>query len=185
MRRIFFALEVSEEGRATLRDTVAALEGHPTAQRLRLRFGPPESFHNTLKFVGNVPSETVDALLADARRLPLPAAELASEWAGLDAFPAPKRARVLVARATDPSSEVRELAAAFEEMCAEHGIARETRPYALHVTLARMRFPSNVSDLCEATSLVGPFTLGPVVLYESHLSPQGSRYEPLWKSGPA
>jgi RNA 2',3'-cyclic 3'-phosphodiesterase len=182
MRRIFFALEVSDEGRRTLRDTVTQLEAHPTTERLRLRMSPAESLHNTLKFVGNVPSETVDALLADARQLPLPAPWLPSEWSGLDAFPSPARARVLVARATDPTGEVQELAAAFEEMCAAHGIARETRPYALHVTLARMRFPSQVRDLCEDISLAGTFKLGPIVLYESHLSPHGSTYEPLWKS---
>jgi 2'-5' RNA ligase len=182
MRRIFFALEVSEAGRAALRDAVSHVEAHPTAQRLRLRMSPPQSFHNTLKFVGNVPSETVDALLADARRLPLPGPSLPSEWLGLDAFPSPERARVLVARATDPSGEVRELAASFEEMCAAHGIEVERRPYQLHVTIARMRFPSRVRDLCEAVPLSGVFTLGPIVLYESHLSPQGSTYEPLWKS---
>ena len=113
----------------------------------------------------------------------VPGTRLPSEWTGLDAFPSPDRARVLVARATDPTGEVRELAAAFEDMCAAHGIARETRPYALHVTLARMRFPSRVRDLCESASLTGELTLGPIVLYESHLSPHGSTYEPLWKSG--
>ncbi len=181
MRRIFFALDVSMAGRRALQEAMLRVAAHPVAERLRLHFTAVESLHNTLKFVGNVPTETVNALVADAKRLPLPALELPSEWAGLDAFPSPDRARVLVARAADPSGEITELAAAFEEMCSAHGVAREARPYTLHVTLARLRVPSNVRALCDEP-LHGAFTMGPVVLYESLLSPNGSSYAPLWKS---
>lgn len=182
MRRVFFALEVTPRNREALAEVGGALRAHPAAARVRLRFTHHEDFHATLKFVGNAADEVVDALLERMKALGMPELPLASSWAGLTAFPSEGHARVLVARATDPNGEVEALARVFEDTCAECGIPRETRPYRPHVTLARLRYPQRVQELCKIP-LSGECSLGPVVLYESHLSPAGSRYLPLWKSG--
>jgi 2'-5' RNA ligase len=181
MRRIFFALELAPSDRAALLEVVETVRGSEAAARMRPRFTHEEDYHATLKFVGNVPDELVDSLIEDAKGLTLPQLPLPSSWEGLTAFPTEARARVLVASAGDPTGEVEKLSQVFEDMCGKHGIRRETRPYHPHITIARLRFPQVVHELCK-TSLTGECSLGPVVLYETLMSPTGNRYVQIWKS---
>jgi 2'-5' RNA ligase len=59
----------------------------------------------------------------------------------------------------------------------------EKRGFSAHLTVARFNPPipmrEHAEDL-EATDVAAnPFRVGELVLYRSHLSPRGARYEPL------
>ena len=134
----------------------------------------------TLKFLGQV----------DAGRLPAigEALGVASRWPrfelavrGLGAFPSATRPRVVWA-GLDPAGALGALAAQLDGALAELGFPRESRPFAAHVTLGRVREPRRQPALAEALARAGDFGRLPVTavsLMQSELQATGARYQPL------
>src|SRR5581483_9189039 len=96
----------------------------------------------------------------------------------LGVFPNPRSARVLwVGIETGP--ELEQLATAVDQQMNSLGFEREKRAFSPHVTLARFNQrpggnPGSV--LASAQPGFGTMTANEFHLYESKLSPQGSRY---------
>ena len=142
----------------------------------------PSNLHVTLKFLGQVEPERVVAL-GDALRAAV-AAERACEVAvrGLGAFPSPSRPRVLWAGLDDPTRTLGRLAERVDACCAELGFPRESRAFAAHVTLGRVREPRRQPALAPALARgadFGALRVDRVSLMRSELSPRGARYSEL------
>jgi 2'-5' RNA ligase len=101
---------------------------------------------------------------------------------GLGVFPGPSRARVLWAGLRDPDGGLTALASALDEALARE-FAPEKRRFTPHLTVARFDPPVTMGDDIEelrATRIEAPpVRVGSLVLYRSHLSPRGARYEAL------
>ena len=141
-----------------------------------------DNVHLTLKFLGNVETARlpgVEHALA-AAAAGQPAFDLAVH--GLGAFPASTRARVLWAGVTAGGREAVDLAAGVDDALAALGFPRETRPFAAHVTLGRVRAPRANPRLAAALDAPEPFGrqhVARVCLMRSELSPRGARYTEL------
>jgi 2'-5' RNA ligase len=142
----------------------------------------PSNLHVTLKFLGQVEPERVTAL-GDALR-----AAVSTERAfgvtvrGLGAFPSPARPRVLWAGLDDPAHALARLAERVDAGCSELGFARESRAFAAHVTLGRVREPRRQPALGSALARgadFGALRVDRVSLMRSELSPRGARYSEL------
>jgi len=133
--------------------------------------------HITLKFLGPTPAERLTEVEACCGAVAAggEACELRIE--GLGAFPRPARATVLWAGVTDPAGMLGRLAAGLDGAFAPMGYPAEKRPFAAHVTLARLRGPARL-ELPDLEPLE-PFVLRRIGLYRSHLSSGGARYERL------
>jgi 2'-5' RNA ligase len=72
------------------------------------------------------------------------------------------------------------LATRVEAACLAAGLEGEKRPFQPHLTLARARarIGAALPELPAAPKL-RPWRADELVLYQSHLSPKGSVYEPL------
>ena len=103
------------------------------------RFTAPEKIHLTLKFLGEVPEET----LVRTRDSLGPACEgrepFEVETSGFGVFPSERRARILWAGVGEGSGQLRDLARDAESTLATVGFEREVRPYLPHLTLGRVR----------------------------------------------
>ena len=146
----------------------------------------PPSWHLTLKFLGEVPQETLDAFLeAFATRVSERApGELAAS--GPLVLPPRGPARVLAVAFSETAGleEIRRLAADAESAGRIAGAQREDRPFRPHVTLARVRPPWGPREVASYEREVGSwkFPAWPVrgcVLYSSRLSPDGAVHTPL------
>ncbi len=177
MARVFFAVSLPDEARRTIDRATEALR--TLAPRRKLRFTHPDGFHVTLKFLGELDDEALAEVTEGAQIVSRPTAPLPSEWTALTAFPNPRRARVLVAGLTDPDRRLAGLAEELDALAEAVGVPREQRPFRPHVTLARLKPPDDVADLCSAVPLAGSFSTTELVLYESVRGPQGMRYEAL------
>jgi RNA 2',3'-cyclic 3'-phosphodiesterase len=139
------------------------------------------NLHVTLKFLGQV-DETRLPALADGLGAALadrPAFELGVR--GLGAFPSATRPRVLWA-GLDDGGALAAVAERVERCCADLGVPRETRPFAGHVTLGRVREPRRQPALGEALARPADFgrlRVERVSLMRSELSPRGARYSEL------
>ena len=181
MPRLFVAVPVPPH--AGLEDVQRALgprERGVKAVRL-------DQAHVTLKFLGHVPDERVDAvrLAAGAALAGIPAHEGAV--AGVGAFPSARSARVVWAGIHE--TRLTDLAAAMDDAFEPLGFERERRAFRAHLTLARLDPPRDVTRVLEPfrERAFGPVPVREVVLFRSVLSPKGAEYTPLqvWPLGGA
>jgi 2'-5' RNA ligase len=182
--RLFVALEPTE----TVRRRIAAIESdlQKAAGRAadEVRWVPAENVHLTLQFLGAVPEERVAAVAATVRAAAAGSRPLALEVKGAGGFPNARRPRVVWAGVAGDVPGVAALVQDLGKRLARLGFPPEERPYSPHLTLGRARDGKGAPGLGGALAKVGgdqgvPWRAAEVVLFESHLSPRGPRYEPV------
>ena len=139
------------------------------------------NLHVTLKFLGQIEETRVgavaEALASVAARTPA----FALDVRGLGAFPTPSRPRTLWV-GLEPAAPLTALAREVDSALAALGFARESRSFAAHVTLGRVREsrrnPALAAALARATHC-GRLTVSRVSLMRSELHPHGARYTEL------
>jgi len=176
--RLFAAVDLPPLQRAAIERAIA-----PWHERLpKGRWVRPENWHVTLKFLGRTYPRLVAWVHDRCREAASAIRPFRLELDGLGVFPRPSSARVLWVGLEDRDEGLRALAGALEERLGEE-FPTEKRPFSAHLTVARFQPPAPMrdaaDDLAAARVDAPPFTVGELVLYRSHLSPRGARYEPL------
>jgi 2'-5' RNA ligase len=144
----------------------------------------PDNLHVTLKFLGHVEPARLERVGHALAGVASQHAAFDLEVRGLGAFPTPTRARVIWAGLVGGTPALGALAASVEKVLAESGFAPEGRPFAAHLTLARVREPRRDERLAAALAAgaargFGRFRVEHLILMRSDLSPKGARYTPL------
>lgn len=180
MVRAFVGISFPEE----LLDALEEISGRLKGLQLDGRFARRESLHLTLKFLGSIPEEAVEAardLLRHSVRA-LPVFEV--EVRGLGVFPHLAQPRV-VWIGVRAGEELAELQRRIEEAFEGRGFPKENRPYHPHLTLVRLKSQKNLRGLVEylqghgIREEAGRATVTAVHLYQSILHPQGAEYRKL------
>ena len=183
--RLFVALDVPEESRERLRGVIAQLKPEcPHARWVR-----PEGIHITLKFIGDVAPEKLDAIVGalalvygDGGSGAMQPVEI--RFRGIGFFPNERRPRVLwcgVAASPYLAQIARDIERALEPL----GIESESRAYTPHLTLARSQQPQDFERLARASAGdlaqrdLGTARETAFHLFESFLKPTGAEYKRL------
>jgi 2'-5' RNA ligase len=175
--RLFIAVDLPNDVRTVLARGLGALKrDQPSARWVR-----PEAVHVTLKFLGERPDELVEAL---DRAVPSALADLSPvevRLGGGGFFPHERRPRVAWVGGDAPGMDA--WARAVEECAADLGVERETRPFSLHLTLARLEHPWGAKTVEHFLTQVGKwrfpeFVAKEMVLFQSELTPAGAVYTP-------
>jgi len=188
--RLFVGLDIEEAVRERLVRFIEGVRGFaPDARWMK-----PESLHVTLKFIGEQP-ETFLPLAIDALGKLKPAAP-EIQFRGFGFFPTAISARVFwVGMRAGP--ELAALAKAVDNAAAVLGVPKEDRAFSPHLTLARspggsgsprrqrgdvpnrvfQRLQEKLAALSEPE--FGTMTAREFFLYQSQLSPKGSKYTKL------
>jgi 2'-5' RNA ligase len=175
--RLFIAFDVPLEQRRHIQDAAEPLRPLlPGA-----RWTPVESQHVTLKFIGWVEGSSFDTVVDVTRAVASNHAAAEMTLVGLGAFPSAKRVRVLWVGIDDPSGLGAGLAEDLSTGLEPLGVEREDRRFTPHLTLARLRSPRRLDEgaLDVDVGELPPFSVDEVVVYRSHLSPKGARYEAM------
>ena len=173
-QRLFLALDLPAETRESF---VAwqhdAFSGHSRS----IRLVPPEALHVTLVFLGHRAEDPIGVVAETAfRRVPRVAPDL--ESLGVRPVP-PRRTRLWAIDLADHGGRAAAVQAAMEEALVERGLYEpEKRPFWPHITVARLRSGARAPKV-EVPAPAARFTADRAVLYRSHLSPKGARYEAL------
>lgn len=173
--RLFLGVPLAAEARAAL----SAQIGELLPPELPVRPVPPANWHLTLRFLG----ATAPELLADLR-VELSSAELGNAFpitfGGLGTFPRASRARALWIGISAGLEPLQQLAGAVERCARSAGFEPDERPFSPHLTLARLREPTDLSQLV-ATAIPPTVsqTVAEIVLFRSHLGAGPPRYEPV------
>jgi 2'-5' RNA ligase len=188
--RLFIALDIDDAIRTRLSRFVEGVTGFaPDA-----RWVKPESLHVTLKFIGEQSDSAVDQIKETLSQVESSRSEIHFRSYGF--FPTAKSARVFwIGMEADP--QLATLAAIIDDKMASLGIPNEDRPFSPHLTLARAGSGSgsprrNKTDrpnrvfhhLQEKLDPLpapefGTMMARAFLLYQSQLSPKGSKYTKL------
>ncbi len=148
-----------------------------------LRFTDPHQSHVTLKFLGDVPTsrvpavvEGIDSAITTAHVDPFDATV-----AGLGVFPEIEYIRVLWVGFSTGGEQLTHLARAVETALTDRGFEEADHEFTPHVTFARMAHAGG-KDLVqrlvtEEQPELGTFTVEEVCLTESTLGDTGPEYE--------
>jgi RNA 2',3'-cyclic 3'-phosphodiesterase len=144
----------------------------------------PENLHLTLKFLGDTPREQIDEIkkAIQLATVNVPAHEI--ELIGLGAFPNAARPSVVWV-GIRPADHLKQIAADLDRLLEPLGFVAEARGFHPHLTLARVKGPaSGLGELILEGRDVpfGKTTVAGVELYQSELTPTGSRYTSLAKA---
>jgi 2'-5' RNA ligase len=190
--RIFVGIDLEHEVRARISRFLEGIRGFaPEA-----RWVQAESLHVTLKFIGEQKPEQVDAIAERLRRVESGALEIRFEGYGF--FPTAKSPRVFWI-GINAGPQLAKLAENIDVVVAELGVPREDRAYSPHLTLARSGGgrksgspkwrkgdgPNDTFAVLQkrlaAMSAIefGTITAREFILYQSQLSPAGSKYTKL------
>jgi 2'-5' RNA ligase len=188
--RIFIALDIDDGIRQRIQTFSEGVRGFaPDAGWVRT-----ESLHVTLKFIGEKPPETVDAIKKALGSVQSSRFEIV--FRGYGFFPSPKAPRVFWV-GIQAGSQLAELAAMIDTTAHALGIPREDHAYSPHLTLARRRGGSGSpgwrkGDVPNSgflrlqeklgalpTPEFGTMTAREFFLYESQLARNGARYTKL------
>ncbi len=175
--RLFVALNLPEEERERIFVAAAPLRD----AGLPVRWLGPDTFHLTLKFLGEVRAEAVDQIHDVIDSVTRETARFDMKLRGFGAFPTIRRPKV-VWLGVDPSPALRCLKQDLEWALASRGFERETRAFHPHVTLGRADGTHGAGAFRGLDELVAglDFETGvnveAVHLMRSHLSRSGARY---------
>lgn len=179
--RVFYAIELPAEVRARAAELIARLR--LAVPEVRASWERVEKLHLTLKFIGEIARERVEALKGAANRAALDSRSFPLALSGAGAFPPRGIPRVLWLGIEDFAGALISLHSRLEEECAAAGFAREERPFHPHLTLARIRAPQGARKLAERHQQTAfariEFPVEDLVLLQSELGPGGSRYTEL------
>jgi 2'-5' RNA ligase len=185
--RIFIALDIDDAIRQRVQRFMEGVSGFaPDARWVR-----PESLHVTLKFVGERSNESVEEIKRILSSIRAESIEIS--FRGYGFFPTAKAVRVFWV-GIESGPKLPSLVKAVDDATFALGIPKEDHPYTPHLTLARgggrSGAPSHrkedapnknfqrVQEKLAAlpTPDFGTMTAHEFFLYQSQLSPGGSRY---------
>ncbi|TMK86188.1 MAG: RNA 2',3'-cyclic phosphodiesterase [Actinobacteria bacterium] len=176
--RLFVAVDIPEAAKRRVAEVVSAFkERIPAARWTR-----PEGWHVTLKFLGSTWPRLFEEVRHAVAQSAASGAPFQTSLTGVGVFPSPGRARVVWVGLADPEGRFAPMVKVLDRQLAEHFVP-EKRAFTPHLTVARLNPPQDIRDA--APDLVGtpvgsePFRVDRLVLYRSHLSPAGARYEPI------
>jgi 2'-5' RNA ligase len=178
--RAFLAIELPD----ALRPGLTQVQEELKRSRADVRWVPVGNIHLTLKFFGNVPEDEIGPLARAARAATAEAAPLQLQVTIAGAFPSPQAPRVVWLGLGGDVLPLTRLYYGLEKAFTALGYLPEGRAFNPHLTLGRVKSPANRERLARLLAKLPPlnwppFTVKELVLFQSVLSPQGSKYTPL------
>jgi RNA 2',3'-cyclic 3'-phosphodiesterase len=146
---------------------------------LKVGWVAPTNMHVTLKFLAEIPEDSVFAVRDVLRERLAGRAGFGVRVRGAGAFPDAQKPRVLWVGIECAGGELSRLATDVDTWLEELGFAREKRAFNPHLTLGRVK--SGAADVLEGLPAVelGECSVTEVVIYRSVLRREGAEYTSL------
>jgi RNA 2',3'-cyclic 3'-phosphodiesterase len=154
--RIFVAVPLAPE----IRDAAAQARGALSSYGDRLRWVQPQHLHLTLQFLGDITTSQLEKAVDATEEVAATETAFSITFAGLGAFPSAAAPRVVWVGVTDGAPRVGALAERLGRALRARHFRLEERPFAPHLTLARVRGTGRPPDLRQETEALGRIVLG-------------------------
>jgi 2'-5' RNA ligase len=183
-RRIFIAIDISEQARRRVSDFTEQLKKE--FSHLRGGWEKPEKLHLTLKFLGDADEVQLEKLKEIVENIAAKISKFTLRIAETGVFPSARNARVLWIDVKDEKGSAAKINQSLETECEKIGFAKEKRNFKPHLTIARVRDVGKSRELAEShlKKEFEPveFEVAEIVIYESRLQPTGSIYTNVFSS---
>jgi len=181
--RTFIAVELSDLIKASL----AQIQSHLKYAAADVKWVEKNNIHLTLKFLGEILEEKLWQVKSTLEIIGMATAPFEISLKDVGAFPKIDYPRVIWVGLDKGAKESTDLAIKIDEELSKIGFEKETRPFAAHLTIGRVRSPKNkealkdkiTSHKLHVASSSPHFSVGAVILFQSKLTPTGSIYTKL------
>jgi 2'-5' RNA ligase len=158
------------------------------AQALLLKTGAdlkpvePQNIHVTVRFLGNISSETVEKIFEEMKKVQFVAFDIRIH--GVGAFPNVKYPRVVWAGIREGADQLRSISSQLEPRLHGLGFAPDPKGFSPHLTIARVRSGKGKVELAQRITENADFEFGTISgkclkLKKSDLTPKGPVYSTL------
>jgi len=184
--RTFIGIELSED----IKDALGQIQSHLKYSGADVKWIEKNNIHLTLKFLGEVSEEKIGKIKDIMNNIGKEMKQFEISLKNIGAFPKIEFPRVIWADLDKGAAESAELAKRIDESLSKIGFQKESRPFAAHLTIGRVRSPKNKEALIEKmrslnetqdTSGKGQI-VSSVTLFQSTLTPKGPIYTKLHES---
>lgn len=178
--RTFIAIELSED----IRSSLTQIQSHLKYSGADVKWAEKNNIHLTLKFLGEISEEKLQQVIAALEIIAKESHAFEISIKDIGAFPNIDHPRVIWVGLDKGAEESKVLAEKIDEELFKIGFEKETRPFAAHLTIGRVRSPKNKRALKDKiTQYAVRNTLyeyvSSVILFQSKLTPKGSIYTKL------
>ncbi len=175
--RLFIAINMPED----IQKTVAAVQTELKPAGADVRWTSAGHFHFTLKFLGDLSPDRVEPAIAAMEKALRGFGSFDLVLKGLGVFPDMKKPKVVWLGAQDVTAAAARLSAVLDDTLEPLGYGRETRPFAAHLTLGRVRSRLHEAALVELINKNqhasgGTIHVETVELMRSVISEKGPEY---------
>ncbi|MGQ9630910.1 MAG: RNA 2',3'-cyclic phosphodiesterase [bacterium] len=173
--RTFIAVELSDE----IKGNLSKVQSQLLRADADVRWVDPAAMHLTLKFIGNIPEDSVDAVMDALGESAKGISPFVISCGGLGFFPNERRPRVVWVGVKEGVEELRVLCRRIDENLVPLNIPPEEKEFTPHLTLGRVRSPKNKEALLGLLPKVssddlGSQTVESAALFKSDLTPRGA-----------
>jgi 2'-5' RNA ligase len=186
MIRAFVAIEIDADLKHALENVQATLRAHvqkPIGPNVRIQWIRAESLHLTLKFLGDIDEAQVPAIGSALEQVARAQTAFAVKASGAGMFPDVCAPRIVWVGLTGAMDRLTQLVAAVESALAPLGFPSEGKPFAPHLTIARVKEGQRdvgralaSGNMLEQMAQVGVMPVRAIALMKSELHPSGSIY---------
>jgi len=180
--RTFLALCLSVGSTRRIVEALEPVHARLASRGWKLAWVPPANLHVTVKFMGDIPPENVDAIAVALKKRCADLPPIAIKVGGLGASPAASEGPPRVLWAGVESAGLVALQKAVEGDLFALGFAKETRAYQPHLTVARVievpERPDGQGKDWPGEAKLEPVEerVGEIVVYESRLQRAGAEH---------
>ena len=179
--RAFIAVELPAEVKKELSELEAQLKKNSPPM---VRWVDPNNIHITLKFLGEIPEESIDELMLAMEEGAKGIKTFNLEVSGVGAFPNMERAQVVWVGVRGDLAQISRLQKNIEANTEQLGYPRENRGFTPHLTVGRMRNEASSNERQRLGKLLtetmftatNKITVSAVNLMRSQLSSSGAIY---------
>jgi 2'-5' RNA ligase len=188
MIRAFLAVELTDSVRQSLASIQTSLLPHTST----LNVVQSDAMHITLRFLGSVAPARIPDVEAAARAAADRSRPLSLRLTSIGTFPGGRRVPRVIWVGLEPDTGYASLTRLYGVLANElesRGFGRETRAFAPHLTLARVRedrpraeyddLRGTIAALARGFLPPAPFGVEELTVFRSDLSPKGPRYTAL------
>ena len=140
--RTFIALPLPSE----LKEQMARVQSELRNADADVKWDSRDKFHITLKFLGEVPEESVDELMVAMEESVSGIAPFKLEVRELGAFPDLNRVQVVWVGVKGEPAQISRLQQKIESNTEQLGFPRESRAFTPHLTLGRVRSEASANE---------------------------------------
>ena len=176
--RSFIAVELPDELKRKLDQLETELKRDEPSW---VKWVSPDSIHLTLKFLGNIASDTIAATIRVMEKSALGITPFQLRAKDLGVFPNPKRVQVVWVGINGEVGKLTELQKRLDSNLAPLGFTPESRPFTPHLTLARLNNRATLEERQRLGKLIastkfedGNIEVATISLMQSQLTRAGA-----------